>query len=168
MENELINYWGKKSFCYVSILWLISQILFAILAAFLINPMSNKLINIFLIIGINSLILIILFGFSISNYTYETVYQIKVKGSTYDTKFYRYLIILFGFGWLIFFILNALFMLLNGIIDNTSIEYFTTLSTEWWKLLLVTSFNLVIIIIHRQLMYYTLTYSVLPWAKSKK
>lgn len=165
MENELIKYWTKKSVFYVSILWLIVQIIFIIIGSILINTTSEKIINILLIVGINSLILLILFAFSINHYTYETVYQIKVKGSTFQTKFYRYLIILFSFGWLIFFILNALFMLVETAVFKSKLDYFNTLNDHWWILLIVTIFNVLIISIHRQLMHYTLTNLQLPWSK---
>lgn len=165
MENELIKYWGKKSFFYVSILWLIVQIIFIVISGILINTNSGKIINILLIVGINSLILLILFAFSINHYTYETVYQIKVKGSTFQTKLYRYLIILFSFGWLIFFILNASFMLIESAVFKNKLDYFNTLNNHWWILLIVTLFNILIISIHRQLMHYTLTRLQLPWDK---
>lgn len=165
MKNELIKYWAKKSFFYVSILWLIIQIIFIIIAGIFINTTSEKLINILLIVAINSLMLLILFIFSTNNYTYETVYQIKVKGSTFQTKLYRYLIILFSFGWLIFFILNALFMLIEYAVYQTKLDYFTALNKNWWILLIVAIFNILIISIHRQLMSYTLTKLQLPWSK---
>ena len=165
MDNKLIKYWTIKSFFCVSVLWIISQIIFIITASLLIKTNSEKLINILLIIGINSLILLILFVFSNNHYTYETVYQIKVKGSTFQTKLYRYLIILFSFGWLIFFILNALFMLIESAVYKTKLDYFNTLNEKWWILLIVAIFNILIIGIHRQLMLYTLTRSQLPWSK---
>lgn len=165
MNNELIKYWGKKCFFAISMIWTLSQILFIIITAILINSVNDKLINILLIIIINSLMLLVMFGFSISVYNYETVYQIKTTSSTYETKLYRYLLILFGFGWLIFFILNALFMLVNSAVYNIKLDYIDTLNQQWWKLLIVTSFNLSIMILHRQLMNYALNYSTLPWNK---
>lgn len=165
MENELIKYWGKKSFFYVSILWLIAQIIFVVIAGVLITITSEKIINISLIVGVNSLILLILFAFSINYYTYETVYQIKIKGSTFQTKLYRYWIILFSFGWLIFFTLNALFMLIESAVFKNKLDYFNTLNQHWWILLIVTIFNVLTIGIHRQLMHYTLTNLQLPWSK---
>lgn len=74
--------------------------------------------------------LLVMFGFSISVYTYETVYQIKTTSSTYENKLYRYLLILFGFGWLIFFILNALFMLVNSAVYNIKLDYIDTLNQQ--------------------------------------
>ncbi|WP_342276582.1 hypothetical protein [Spiroplasma endosymbiont of Nebria brevicollis] len=165
MKNELIKYWGKKCFFAISMLWLFSQIIFVIIAGILINSVDDKLINILVIVGINSLMLLIMFGFSVSIYTYETVYQIKTTGSTYETKLYRYLLILFGFGWLIFFISNALFMLINGAVYNIKLDYFDTLNQQLWKLIVLTSFNLIMMILHRQLMAYTLNHSSLPWSK---
>ncbi len=168
MENQLIKYWGKKSFFYISILWLIAQIIFIVIAGILITITSEKIINILLIVGINSLILLILFAFSINYYTFETVYQIKIKGSTFQTKLYRYWIILFSFGWLIFFTLNALFMLIENAVFKNKLDYFNTLNHHWWILLIVTIFNVLTIGIHRQLMHYTLTNLQLPWNKYKR
>lgn len=165
MQNELIKYWGKKCFFLISILWLFSQILFVIIAGILIKTIDDKLINILLIIGVNSIMLLTMFGFSVSIYTYETVYQIKTKNSIHEVKLYRYLLILFGFGWLIFFILNALFMLINGVVYNIKLDYFDTLSQQWWKLAIVTLFNLIMMILHRQLIAYVLNHSTWPWSK---
>ena len=77
---------------------LITITIFVIFATIFINNTENKIIIISLTLLTNILIMLILYGFTISNSIYETVYQIKTDNQGYHTKLYRYILILFGIG----------------------------------------------------------------------
>ncbi|MGL5268358.1 MAG: hypothetical protein ACRC8P_01095 [Spiroplasma sp.] len=167
MKQNIIKYWGKKIFFTLATINLIIMIIYIILTAILIKTTTEKLINIFLVLIVNFIFLGILYGFSISSSTYETVYQIKTDNQGYETKLLRYFLILFGFLWLTFFIFTAFYMSAESIVYHKNLDYFLTLKNNWWKILTVSFYHIFLVIIHRQLFWYTINYQSLPWEKTK-
>lgn len=168
MKENIIKYWNKKALLAVSLFNLIVVSLFVTFSAIFIKTLEDKLINTLLILLLNIIIMLIIFAFSIGKTSYETVYQIKTDQQAYHTKLYRYILILLGMGWLIFFILNAFFMLTESAVDQTSLDYFAVLSNKWWILLIVSFYHIFLIATHRQLIYYAIHNQELPWEKFQK
>lgn len=168
MKENIIKYWGKKSFFILAITNLIIMLVYVILAAILIKTIEAKLINILLTLFVNFIYLAIIYGFSISKSTYETVYQIKTDNQGYQPKLYRYFLILFGFLWLTFFILTAFYMFAEAIAYHISLDYFLTLKNNWWKILIISFYHLALLSIHRQMMWYAINHQRLPWEKEEK
>lgn len=168
MKHNVIKYWSKKSLLTVTIINLIVMLFFIVFGAIFIKTLEDRLVNITLTVLINIIIMLMIYGFSIANTSYETVYQIKIDNQGYNTKLYRYLLILFGIGWLIFFILNAFFMFTFSIIHKTNLDYFAILSNKWWILLIVSFYHIFLIALHRQLLYYAIHHQKMPWEKNNK
>lgn len=168
MKENIIKYWGKKIFFILTISNLITMIIYIILAAILINTSTEKIINIFLVLIINIIFIGILYGFSISNSTYETVYQIKTDNQGYETKLLRYFLILFGLLWLSFFILAAFYMFSETTAYHKSLDYFLSLKINWWKILTISCYHIFLVILHRQFLWYAINYQQLPWEKKEK
>lgn len=168
MKQNIIKYWGKKIFFTLGIANLISMIIYIILGAILIKTTEAKLINILLALFVNLIFLGLLYAFSIGNSTYETVYQIKTDNKGYEPKLYRYFLILFGFLWLTFFLLTAFYMFANSIAYKIKLDYFQTLKHDWWKILAISCYHVLLVAIHRQIMWYAINHQKLPWEKEEK
>lgn len=168
MKQNIIKYWGKKIFFTLAITNLIIMLIFIILASVLIKTTEAKLINILLTLLVNLIFLAILYAFSVSNSTYETVYQIRTDNKGYEPKLYRYLLILLGFLWLTFFILTAFYMLAEGLAYQTKLDYFQALKNNWGRITIISCYHVALIIIHRQLMWYVINHQKLPWEKDEK
>lgn len=168
MKENIIKYWGKKIFFSLAIANAVLMIIFIILGAIFIPTTEAKLIHILLTVLVNFIYLGILYGFSVSNSIYETVYQIKTDSRGYEPKLYRYLLILFGFLWLTFFLLVAFYMFAEALAYHIKLDYFGTLKHVWWQALIISSYHLLLVAVHRQLMWYAINKQKLPWEKDHK
>lgn len=168
MKQSIIKYWNKKIFFTLAIANSIVMIIYIILGAILFKTTEAKLINIILVLIINFIFLAIIYGFSVSNTVYETVYQIKTDNQGYHPKLYRYFLILFGFLWLTFFILTAFYMFAEAIAYHNNLDYFLTLKKDWWKILIISFYHVFLVAIHRQILWYAINHQKLPWEKEVK
>lgn len=165
MKENIIKYWGKKIFLALTITNLTIIIIYITLIAILIKPIPQEIINICLPLTINIIIFAILYYFSISSSAYETVYQIKTDNQGYETKLPRYFLILFGFLWLTFFILAAFYMFAEAITYHKVLDFFLFLKNNWWKVLAISCYHIILVAVHRQLFWYAINYQHLPWEK---
>lgn len=168
MKQDIIKYWNKKIFFILAITNAIILLIYIILGSVLIQTTEQKLINVLLVLITNLIFIAILYGFSVSNNVYETVYQIKTNNKGYEPKLYRYLLILFGFLWLSFFILGACYMFAEAIAYHIKLDYFLTLQNNWWKILIISFYHVTLIAIHRQILWYAINNQKLPWEKLAK